>query len=225
MGLLNLMANQVPKCYRAVMFRELCVTSVRHSRSVHNTSPEISMHSTTASFPCAVNAATGVPVAWLDMFSHRNALVRFARTRLHDPMLAEDVVHDVFEAVLSGRAAFAGRSALKTWLTAILKHKIVDLVRQRAGTDSLDLDNEDEGALAITCPNARPDEVAEQRQQLELALERIASLPQGLREVVELRILQDETTEQVCQALSISEDNLFVRLHRARKQLLSSAPT
>jgi RNA polymerase sigma-70 factor, ECF subfamily len=33
--------------------------------------------------------------------------------------------------------------------------------------------------------------------------------------------LQDRSTEDVCAALAISEDNLFVRLHRARKQLLS----
>ncbi|MEO6624099.1 MAG: sigma-70 family RNA polymerase sigma factor [Burkholderiaceae bacterium] len=167
------------------------------------------------------NPAMGLPVAWNEMFSHRSALVRFAKTRLHDPMLAEDVVHDVFEAVLSGRAAFAGRSALKSWLTAILKNKIVDLVRQRARTDSLALDNEDEGAYAIACPNPQPDEIAEQRQRLAQTLDRIDALPEALRDVVRLRILQDEPAEQVCRALSISEDNLFVRLHRARKQLLS----
>ena len=76
-------------------------------------------------------AATAVPCA--EMLSHRAYLVRFAQRRLHDPMLAEDVVHDVFEAVLSGRDSFAGRAALRSWLTAILKNKIVDLVRQRAG--------------------------------------------------------------------------------------------
>ena len=167
------------------------------------------------------NPALGLPVAWNEMFSHRGALVRFAKTRLHDPMLAEDVVHDVFEAVLSGRAAFAGRSALKSWLTAILKNKIVDLVRQRARTDSLDLDNEDEGAYAIASPDPQPDEIAEQRQRLAQTLERIDALPESLREVVRLRILQDEPAEQVCAALSISEDNLFVRLHRARRQLLA----
>ena len=54
------------------------------------------------------------------------------------------------------RAAFAGRFALKTWLTAILKNKIVDLVRQRARTDRLDLGNEDEGACAIASPDPQP---------------------------------------------------------------------
>jgi len=173
-----------------------------------------------ASFHAAVAANA---VAWNDMVSHRSYLVRFAQRKLHDPMLAEDVVHDVFEAVISGRASFAGRSALRSWLTAILKNKIVDLVRQRAGLDSLDeaSDEDGEGAAAIECPHARPDEIAEQRQFLSHTLARIDALPAGLRDVMRLRVLQDQPTEAVCQALAISEENLFVRLHRARKQLLS----
>jgi len=128
--------------------------------------------------------------------------------------------------VISGRASFGGRAALRSWLTAVLKHKIVDLVRQRTGHDSLDaqlLDDDGDavGAAAIECPQPRPDEVAEQRQQLDRMLARIEALPGGLRDVMRLRVLHDQPTQQVCETLSISEDNLFVRLHRARKQLLS----
>ena len=155
------------------------------------------------------------------MVSHRSYLVRFAQRKLHDPMLAEDVVHDVFEAVISGRAAFAGRAALRSWLTAILKHKIVDLVRSRVGLESLDEEGPDEAAHAVACPQPQPDEVATQREALRQTLARIDALPASLREVVELRVLQDQPTEAVCAALSISEDNLFVRLHRARKQLMN----
>ena len=159
------------------------------------------------------------------MVSHRDALVRFAQRKLHDPMLAEDVVHDVFEAVISGRARFAGRSALRSWLTAILKHKIVDLVRQRAGLVSLDDGSDDEGdareSLALRCPLPLPDEVAEQRQRLHRTLRRIEALPANLRDVMQLRVLQDRPAREVCATLHISEDNLFVRLHRARKQLVS----
>jgi RNA polymerase sigma-70 factor (ECF subfamily) len=68
-------------------------------------------------------------------------------------------------------------------------------------------------------PNARPDELAEQRQLLARTLERIEALPPGLRDVVRLRVLQEESTASVCAQLAISEDNLFVRLHRARRQL------
>ena len=162
----------------------------------------------------------GSTVSWSEMVSHRSYLVRFAQRKLRDPMLAEDAVHDVFEAVISGRAAFAGRAALRSWLTAVLKNKIVDSVRRNAGTDQLD-DESDSGALAIECPQPQPDEVAEQRQLLALALARIEALPQGLRDAMRLRVLEEQSTEAVCASLGISEDNLFVRMHRARKHLLS----
>ena len=107
---------------------------------------------------------------------------------------------------------------------AILKHKIVDLVRQRAGLHSLDQglgDDEEGGAFDIECPQPRPDEVAEQRERLAQTLARIEALPAGLRDAMQQRVLQDGDTAQVCASLAISEENLFVRLHRARKQLLA----
>jgi RNA polymerase sigma-70 factor (ECF subfamily) len=36
-----------------------------------------------------------------------------------------------------------------------------------------------------------------------------------------LRVLEDLPTASVCAALGISEENLFVRVHRARRQLVS----
>lgn len=137
-------------------------------------------------------------------------------------MLAEDVVHDVFEAVLCGRARFEGRSTLRTWLTGVLKHKIVDLVRQRTGIESLDDDDDesDRGSQTV-CPGPGPEHIAVQRERLRQTLARIDALPSGLREVMQLRVLHEQSTDTVCRTLGISEDNLFVRLHRARRQLLS----
>jgi RNA polymerase sigma-70 factor, ECF subfamily len=170
-----------------------------------------------AAAPVLPTAPIAVP--WHELSVHRDALVRFARRRLHDPALAEDVVHDVFEAVLCGRAVFAGRSALRSWLTAILKHKIVDLVRQRASFTSLDDGDEESSGPALVSPQPLPDEVAEQRESLAHALAGIEQLPTNLRDVMRLRVLQDQSTEAVCRTLAISEQNLFVRLHRARRQL------
>ena len=163
-----------------------------------------------------------IDVSWTDMVAHRDYLVRFAQRKLQDPALAEDAVHDVFEAVISGRALFGGRAALRSWLTAILKNKIVDLIRQRARYDSTDAtsDNDEGEAPQIECTHARPDEIAEHRQLLDQTLQRISTLPQGLRDVMQFRVLQDESSQTVCQRLCISEAALFVRLHRARKQLM-----
>ncbi len=163
-------------------------------------------------------------VRWDEMVSHRGYLVRFAQRKLRDPLLAEDAVHDVFEAVLSGRAVFAGRCALRSWLTAVLKHKIVDSMRRNAGTDSLDEafghDDDASGACNIECPQPRPDQIVEQQQLLLVALRRIEALAPGLRDAMRLRVLEEQSTADVCRELGISEENLFVRIHRARKQLL-----
>ncbi len=111
-----------------------------------------------------------------ELMSHRTSLVRFAARRLRDPMLAEDLVHDVFEAVLTGRAAFAGRSSLRSWLTGILKHKIVDLVRRNAGNDSFDDGFDADGATPLAAATPGPDEIAEQRERLAKTMTRIAAL-------------------------------------------------
>jgi RNA polymerase sigma-70 factor, ECF subfamily len=167
-----------------------------------------------------------LPLAWGQLTEHRDFLVKFAERKLLDPSLAEDLVHDVFEAVMTGRARFEGRSALRSWLVAVLKHKIVDLVRERSQCYSLEAldDGDDEGpGLALESPEPGPERQTEARQLLRQTLARIAALPDTLRRAVELRLLHDRPTGEVCDALSISEENLFVRLHRARRQLGAAA--
>lgn len=157
-----------------------------------------------------------------ELIAHRGYLVRFAQRHLADPLLAEDAVHDVFEAVLAGRASFGGRSALRSWLTGVLKHKIVDQIRRSPFAESLDAaDDDDEAApgMDIESTAPAPDRLAELREQVAQTLDRIAGLPATLRDAVQLRLIEDRTTAEVCATLSISEENLFVRLHRARKAL------
>ena len=94
-----------------------------------------------------------------EVVSHRPYLLRFALRKLRDPMLAEDAVHDALEAVISGRAVFGGRAALRSWLTAVLKNKIVDSLRRLDHHESLD--DEDSGVgvqhAHEDCPPLAPD--------------------------------------------------------------------
>jgi RNA polymerase sigma-70 factor (ECF subfamily) len=176
------------------------------------------------STPKAVCAGTAVErdVAWqADLESHRAYLLRFARGRLRDAWLAEDLVHEVFVAILSSRAPFASRSTLRTWMVGILRHKIADVQRSwRRMEQPVDLTAAGDGdSAAHASPAAGPDALAEQRERLALALRAIDALPDGLRRAMRLRVLHDRPSQSVCEALAISAGTLSVRLHRARERV------
>jgi RNA polymerase sigma-70 factor, ECF subfamily len=214
-----------------VSFGEASAICADHSGGTDKPHPEPTMNSTTLASTHAsptpnrgrhFGPGASKGVSWNEMVGYRAYLVRFAQRRLRDPALAEDAVQDVFEAVLSGRASFEGRAALRSWLTAILKNKIVDVLRRHARFESLDDDHDGEhAAMQVACTQPQPDEVADQRILLARALARVDALPPGLRETFRLRVLEEQSTASVCRTLGISEENLFVRMHRARKQLLS----
>src|SRR6185369_11901370 len=94
-----------------------------------------------------------------DLDQHRGYLLRVARLQLRDEALAEDVVQETLLAALSG-SGFSGKSSLKTWLTGILKHKIVDAIRRKqrepvaASTLDDECDIEDFDALFKTSNGA-----------------------------------------------------------------------
>src|SRR3954447_12279389 len=70
----------------------------------------------------------------------RAYLMRYASLQLRDRAAAEDAVQETLLAALAGEAGFAGRSNLRTWLTGILKHKIIDTIRKIARETTIDSD-------------------------------------------------------------------------------------
>ena len=175
------------------------------------------------------------PNLWLDAYG--DYLYRYALGRVRDETVAEDLVQETLLAAWRGYASFAGRGAERTWLTGILKHKIIDHFRRVCRETQLDeeaesaLENEDlfrtEGQwrghwqvdLGPTEWHTGPVAALEQREFWHTLQGCIGHLPQRIAAAFTLREMEDCASEDICRLLEISPNNLWVMLHRARMQL------
>ena len=166
----------------------------------------------------------------------RRDMIKFAHLQLRDEAQAEDVVQEALAAAFSNSKGFAGRSALKTWVFAILKNKIVDLIRQQCRTTnvsalSADEENLDQAFETLFKSNAHwspavrpgnwgdPEESLRESRFWEVFDACLKHLPENTARVFMMReFLEFETTE-VCRELSITTSNCNVILHRARNGL------
>ena len=158
--------------------------------------------------------------------AQRPYLLRFASLQLRDKSQAEDAVQDTLVAALAAEASFAGRSNLRTWLTGILKHKIVDQIRRSAKEERVESADPDELDALFDesghwrdAPQAWPDSALHQKQFLE-ALERcIEMLPARTAQVFLMREHLGHPTPEICKELGITATHCWVLLYRARMAL------
>ena len=154
---------------------------------------------------------------------HRDYLYYNALGRLRNRELAEDAVQDSFVAALGGARKFAGQSSERTWFTGILKHKVCDQVRRACRHRAIfqsDLPSDQDEFETFSVMDAIDPSAELERKELGTAIqEAIARLPQRLAKAFSLYETEDLSGHDVCAALNISENNLWVMLHRARKEL------
>jgi RNA polymerase sigma-70 factor (ECF subfamily) len=168
------------------------------------------------------------PAGWLDEYG--DYLYRLALLRTGRPDAAEDLVQDTLLAALRASDTYAGRSSERTWLAAILRNKSIDRLRRLrrapfaddAVTDPLLEGLYDRAGHWRSSPGAWGDDPAallESREFWDAFEECRRALPDRLRDVFSLRVIDDTPAAEVCQALDISTSNLWTLLHRARLRL------
>jgi RNA polymerase sigma-70 factor (ECF subfamily) len=155
----------------------------------------------------------------------RPYLVRVAVARLRDREAAEDVVQETLATACASASRFEGRSALRTWVTGILLHKVTDAFRAAARTPT-DLQPVDPGAdpdfdadgawRAPVTPWSDPALALDCKRFREVLEAQLARLPEQQSRAFRMRELEGRESPEICAALGVTENHLFVLLHRAR---------
>lgn len=170
------------------------------------------------------------PEEWVNQYGDN--LFRFAMRRLNNEAISEDLVQETFLAALKNYKNFATQSSINTWLTSILKNKIIDHYRKASrNNESVDTDmgqdpaeNFDEKGhwIAEKAPSdwgMDPEKSFEQSEFMEIFKACLASLPAKIANIFSLREVEKVESKIICKDFNITSSNLWVMLHRARTQL------
>lgn len=166
------------------------------------------------------------PETWVDQYG--DYLYRYALSRIQDPSVAEDLVQETFLAALHAKERFEGRSSEKTWLTGILKYKIIDHIRKKSReqpTESIEFaadvmhEHFDEKGAWKVGPakwTVDPSELLEQKEFWEVFYRCLSKLSGRLAQAFVFRELEGLSSDEISKILNISANNSYVILHRAR---------
>jgi RNA polymerase sigma-70 factor (TIGR02943 family) len=172
------------------------------------------------------------PQQWVS--AHADYLYAFAITRINDEEQARDLVQDTFLAALEKVAGFEGKSSERTWLTAILRNKIIDVYRKKSSglrnTELIVAEQEQadffDDQTGHWMPEHGPKEFGIEdkdhlvNKEFEKILERcMAKLPMLWKAVFTMKHIDEEATDTICAELKVTASNFWVIIHRAKVNL------
>ena len=172
---------------------------------------------------------------WVDEYG--DFLYAFAFSRVRDEWVAEDLVQDTLLAAMQSKNSFEAKSAERTWLCGILKHKIIDhfrkssreveLTEEEADMSSYEYMFHSEGLgkghwTAESKPTVwaeNPEQVLEHAEFRGILTHCLSELPSRVANCFTLREMDGYESQEICDFLNISPNNFWVMMHRARLHL------
>lgn len=144
------------------------------------------------------------------------ALSRLAASYEPIPSQREDLLQEIVLAIWQALRHFRGECSERTFLYRIAHNRGLSYAwRRHRVQEPLD---ELEAAHDPVDPRSHPEEQTAQQHQRKRLLAAIQSLPVGHRQIIML-LLEDLSHAQIAEVLGIRENNVAVRLNRARKAL------
>lgn len=147
---------------------------------------------------------------------YHHELFQFLFYMVRDKEQAEDLVQEVYMKVLRSYDRFEGRSSEKTWLLSIAKHVAIDFFRKQRSfrakmMQAFDRSTEDNRPL--------PEEIAVQREEIQLMYRCLENCTIDQRLVVVLRFIQGLSVAETAETLGWTESKVKTTQHRALKRL------
>jgi RNA polymerase sigma-70 factor (ECF subfamily) len=129
-------------------------------------------------------------------------------------------MQDAYVRAYQHLAQFAGRAKFSTWLTRIAVREALARAQRRSRFEALESFAEHNGDHVILASHAaNPEQEAAAGQTHSILEDAVLALPESYRTVLMMRDIEELNTAETADALDLTEENVKVRLHRARALL------
>jgi RNA polymerase sigma-70 factor (ECF subfamily) len=145
------------------------------------------------------------------LLANLQTFVAFARSRVGDAHLAEDVVQDSLLKAFKSAEQLRENDNVTAWFYRILRRSIIDLYRRRAVKQT--------ALERLERELDAPPDLEETRVACGCVETLIPTLKPEYADLIRRLDLNGETADAVAAALDLNANNLRVRHHRARQQL------
>src|SRR6267142_1116573 len=153
-------------------------------------------------------------------------LLAVARRFVDNEEDARDIVQSAYLSAFRGLEQFEGNSQLSTWLHRIVVNTALMRLRsqRRKPEESIDallpaFQQDGHHVEQFTDWSAPADQLLEQQQTRATVRACIDQLPDNYRAVLMLRDIEERSTQEVAELLTMTPTAVKVRLHRARQAL------
>ncbi len=171
-----------------------------------------------------VAAKRGDPVAFENLCKQSASTVfRVARRIMRNNEDAEDVVQESFQQAFIHLKSFNGDSRFSTWLSRIAINAALMKLRKKHLRDvSLDESAESEqrsSPIDVEDQSLNPEQLYAQKEHQRILSEAMKDLTPGMRKAIELRELDERSTEETARIMGISVGAVKARVFHGRRKL------
>jgi RNA polymerase sigma-70 factor (ECF subfamily) len=169
-------------------------------------------------------ARSGDPAAGEQLYEqylkNSKSIQGLLRHALSNPEDRDEILHEIYLQLMSGRNLFRGDSRLSTYIYQVARITVFQKFRKentlkrgkvyRRIAEPFDLASGQESS---------PEYFYQVRQARELLAEMIGRLPDAYKEVLRLRVLEDLSYEEIAKTLKIPLNTVSTKIHKGKKLL------
>ncbi len=182
------------------------------------------------------DCVNGDRAQWMELLERYESTVYFAilqtlrvRGAQHDEDTVLDMQCDLMVRLVKDDfrklSRYSGRCKLGHWLKIVAGHHVIDELRHRRPTLSLDDSAEHARAVqrTLVSPTPAPDQVLGRREQLQALRALCGELPEADRRFIELHVEHELSFEEIAVVMETTVGAVYARKNRVRKKLIEMA--